>query len=85
MNENTKNALPEWLSALGSLKNVVADVADVVDGDKATILIQENDERVAVIRTIAGKLLGKIEYEFSVMGNIPSLGRVPCREFVCKV
>lgn len=54
MNENTKNALPEWLSALGSLKNVVADV---VDGDKATILIQENDERVAVIRTIAGKLL----------------------------
>lgn len=82
MNENAKNALPEWLSALGSLKDVVADV---VDDGKATILIQEGDERVAVIRKIAGKLLGKIEYEFSVMGNIPSLGRVPCRELVCKV
>ena len=82
MNENTKTALPEWLSALGSLKDVEADV---VDGGKATILIQENDERVAVIRTIAGKILGKVECEFSVMGNIPSLGRVPCREFVCRV
>lgn len=82
MNENTKTTLPEWLSALGSLKNVVAYV---VDGGKATILIQEGAERVAVIRKIAGKLLGKIEHEFLVMGNIPSLGRVPCREFVCKV
>lgn len=82
MNENTKNALPEWLSALGSLKNVVADV---VDGDKATILIQEGDERVAVIRKIAGEFLGKSECEFSVIGNIPSFGRVPCREFVCRV
>lgn len=54
MNENTKNALPEWLSALGSLKDMEADM---VDGGKATILIQENDERVAVIRKIAGKLL----------------------------
>ena len=82
MNENTKVALPEWLSALASLKDVEADV---VDSGKATILIQENDERVAVIRKIAGKLLGKIECEFSVMGNIPSLGRVPCLEFVCRV
>lgn len=82
MNENIKTTLPEWLSALGSLKNVVVDV---VDGGKATILIQEGDERVAVIRKIAGKLLGKIEHEFLVMGNIPSLGRVPCREFVCKI
>ena len=82
MNENTKTAFPEWLFALGSLKNVVADV---VDGGKATILIQEGDERVAVIRKIAGKLLGKIEHESTVMGNIPSLGRVQCREFVCKI
>lgn len=82
MSENTKTALPEWLSALGSLKDVEVDV---VDGEKATIIIQEGDERVAVIRKIAGKLLGRIEYEFSVMGNIPSLGRVSCREFVCRV
>ena len=26
MNENKKTALPEWLSALGSLKDVEADV-----------------------------------------------------------
>lgn len=82
MNENIKTTLPEWLSALGSLKNVVVDV---VDGGKATILIQEGDGRVAVIRKIAGKLLGKIEHEFTVMGNIPSLGRVQCREFVCRI
>ena len=66
MNENTKTPLPGWLSALGSLKNVVANIMD--DG-KATILIQEGDERIAVIRTITGKLLGKIEYEFPVMGE----------------
>lgn len=36
MNENKKTALPEWLSALGSLKDVEADV---VGGGKATILI----------------------------------------------
>ena len=73
---------PEWLQALGSLKDVVANV---VSEDTATIIIKDGDERVDVIRKIAGQLLHKIQHEFVVMDVIPSMGRVPCRKFVCHI
>lgn len=81
-NNTSLPAQPEWLVALGSLKDVVADV---ISPDTATIIIKDGDERVEVIRRIAGKLLHKIQYEFVVMAEIPSFGRVACRMFVCRL
>lgn len=81
-NNSSLPAQPEWLVALGSLKDVVADV---ISPDAATIIIKDGDERVEVIRRIAGKLLHKIQYEFVVMDEIPSFGRVACRKFVCRL
>jgi hypothetical protein len=75
-------AKPEWLQALGSLKDVIANV---VSEDTATIIIKDGDERVDVIRKIAGQLLHKIQHEFVVMDVIPSMGRVSCRKFVCHI
>ena len=75
-------AKPEWLRALGSLKDVVANV---ISEDTATIIIREGDDRVDVIRKIAGKLLHKIRHEFVVMDVIPSMGRVSCIKFVCHI
>lgn len=81
-NNSSLPAQPEWLVALGSLKDVVADV---ISPDTVTIIIKDGDERVEVIRRIAGKLLHKIQYEFVIMDEIPSLGRVACRKFVCRL
>lgn len=81
-NNSFLSAQPEWLVALGSLKDVVADV---ISPDTATIIIKDGDERVEVIRRIAGKLLHKIQYEFVVMDTIPSMGRVVCMKFVCRL
>ena len=75
-------AKSEWLQALVSLKDVVANV---ISDDTATIIIREGDERADVIRKIAGNLLHKIRHEFVVMDVIPSMGRVSCRKFVCHI